>query len=371
MIRTGRNPAPPHREPTKASEPALNVEPLTLPLPVAPWDMPRPPTTPPAHRTAGRPVDARLTSSAAAVEPTRASGPLPSTPVESTKASCPPSSPVSSTRASSSPPSTPASSTIHPEPAPASGQSTQGQEDLTQLSEMVGNLVNLLGDVIGDVVGDALAENSRRVEQRHAQEQENLARAIEAAMDRQEVRFRAALEQQAQAFAAVLDRHVEVQAESLKTILREVLHDRPTTSVDDEPAPTTAEALQELQETLRLGFGEVRTALDRHHRELMEVVRVELRPLAKAALTHLTIASPGAPSSDISVAASAALVRAPPGERTTGRAAAAPNTCVGPENIDDAEPERSVERSRSGSERHHSNAPADADDLRLSQELSQ
>ena len=229
--------------------------------------------------------------------------------------------------------------------------------------------MNLLGDVIGDVVGDALAENSRRVDERHAQDQENLARTVEAAMERQEVRFRAALEQQAQAFAAALDRHVEVQAESLKTILREVLHDRSATSVDEHPASTTAEALQELQEALRLGFGEVRTALDRHHRELMEVVRAELRPLAKAALTHLTTASPGAPSSDLSVAASAALMRGPPGEHSNGRVAAAPNARVGPENIDDAEPERSVEPSRSRPEIHHINIPADTDDPRLTQEV--
>ena len=309
--------APPHEpRPTKAPEPALSIEPLTLPLPVAPWDMPRSP----ASRAAGRPAAPRPFGSETAVESTRASSPPRPIPVESMGAS----SPLTSI---------PPSSSTQPEPAPASGPSTQGPEDLTQLGEMVGNVVNLLGDVIGDVVGDALAENSRRVEQRRTHEQENLARTIEAVMERQEDRFREALEQQAQAFAAALDRHVELQAESLKTILREVLHEQPATSADEGPASKTAEGLQELQETLRLGFGEVRTALDRHHRELMEVVRTELRPLAKAALTHLTILTPprtNAPSPAIPIAESTTCLRAPP-------VAPASKARVGPETSDDAE----------------------------------
>lgn len=166
-------------------------------------------------------------------------------------------------------------------------QPSSTSDDLAQTTEMLGGLVNLLGEVVSDAVGDGFTQAIIHIEQVHAQDRDSLARNFEAALDRQEARFREALERQAENFAAAIVRQAELQAENIRAILQESLAGR-SAAPDAESvsahtvAPSrTAEVLEDLQETLRIGFGEVRAALDRHHRELMEVAWAATRPLAK------------------------------------------------------------------------------------------
>lgn len=164
--------------------------------------------------------------------------------------------------------------------------------------------VDLVGEIIGEIVGDTL----------------------EAALDCQQKQFLAILEQQDARLAALLERQAtihsqemaslaEANAENIRAILREVLSARPPTPMQlstEEPSPGPAasfEVVADLQETLRLGFGEIRGGLNQHHNEVMMVVRNELRPLAQAALAWL-VGQARAPTS-------APVAQAPGGEATT------------------------------------------------------
>ena len=196
-------------------------------------------------------------------------------------------------------------------------------EDLAQTTEMIGSLVNLLGEVVGTAVGDGLAEAVDRLEQSHALDRDHLAQNLAAVLDQQATRFQQALERQAENFAAAMARQAELQTENLRTILREVLKEAPVPA-DAATVSKTVEVLADLQETLRLGFGEVRTALDRHHRELMDVVRAEVRPLAKAAVARLapprTAVPPATPSPSDSPGQSTVVhLRAPPPQPASSR----------------------------------------------------
>jgi hypothetical protein len=196
-------------------------------------------------------------------------------------------------------------------------------EDLAQTTEMIGSLVNLLGEVVGTAVGDGLAETVDRLEQSHALDRDHLAQSLAAVLDQQATRFQQALERQAENFAAAMARQAELQTENLRTILRETLKETPAPA-DSATVSKTVEVLADLQETLRLGFGEVRTALDRHHRELMDVVRAEVRPLAKAAVARLTpprtAVPPATPSpSDSPGQSTVVQLRAPPPQPASNR----------------------------------------------------
>jgi len=139
------------------------------------------------------------------------------------------------------------------------------------LHTLIGPIVRLLGEVVGEAVRQSVDAAVGQMQQVHAREREDLAQRFEAALDRQDARLKSTLEQQAR-------QHTE----ELRTLAAEV--SRPAAAASS--GETTA-ILEELQETLRLGFGEVRGALDRHHHEFMSILRAELRPLAQAATTHL------------------------------------------------------------------------------------
>lgn len=148
---------------------------------------------------------------------------------------------------------------------------------------MLGAVVHLLTDIVGETVRQSVDAAVARLEQTHTRERDALAERFEAALERQDTRLREVLEHQARQ-----------HADDLRIILRDALTQRPA---GPTPTPTTeAGLLDELQETLRLGFGEIRGALDRHHKELMHVVRAELQPLAQAVRSHLTRPEPPKPS---------------------------------------------------------------------------
>jgi len=139
------------------------------------------------------------------------------------------------------------------------------------LNPLIGPIVRLLGEVVGEAVRQSVDAAVGQMQQVHARERNDLAQRFEAALDRQDARLKSTLEQQAR-------QHTE----EMRALATEVSCRAAATS----PGASTA-VLEELQETLRLGFGEVRGALDRHHHEFMSILRAELRPLAQAATTHL------------------------------------------------------------------------------------
>jgi hypothetical protein len=139
---------------------------------------------------------------------------------------------------------------------------------------MLGAVVRLLTEVIGETVRQSIDAAVERLEQAHARERDTLVERFEAALERQDARLHEVLEHQARQ-----------HAEELHVILHDALAQRP--APETSPTTHTAGALDELQETLRMGFGELRGALDRHHHTLMSVVRAELLPLAQAARNHL------------------------------------------------------------------------------------
>jgi|JI6StandDraft_1071083.scaffolds.fasta_scaffold00344_20 hypothetical protein len=170
---------------------------------------------------------------------------------------------------------------------------------------MLGAVVRLLTEVIGETVRQSIDAAVERLEQAHARERDTLVERFEAALERQDARLHEVLEHQARQ-----------HAEELHVILHDALAQRP--APETSPTTHTAGALDELQETLRMGFGELRGALDRHHHTLMSVVRAELLPLAQAARNHLNRPEPpesGAPDQPRTPAAPpprASPPRAPP-----------------------------------------------------------
>lgn len=150
------------------------------------------------------------------------------------------------------------------------------------IDAMLGAVVRLLTEVVGETVRQSIDTAVERLEQAHARERNALVERFDAALERQDSRLRTILEHQAQQ-----------HAKELRAILQDTLVQHPAAPITTPPAETTA-VLDELQETLRLGFGEVRGALDRHHKELI-AMRAELRPIAQAALTHLHRPEPPTP----------------------------------------------------------------------------
>ncbi len=155
---------------------------------------------------------------------------------------------------------------------------------------MLDTVVRLLDDVIGHSITEALT----RMEQAHTRDLTALTQVFESLFERQEARHRESLERQDALLHEILERQARTRADELRTILQETAAQHPAVPhpTDD---PTATAALEELQETLRLGFGEVRGSLDRHHHELMNAVRADLRPLAQAALARLCASEPPSP----------------------------------------------------------------------------
>lgn len=157
-----------------------------------------------------------------------------------------------------------------------------------EIAALVERGVTLIGEVLGEIVSDTLENILERQEMQ-----------LVALLEYQDARLAGLLETQARAHAAELAALAEANAENLRTILREVLGERPSPPAprpveDSPPLPAmTPEVVTDLQETLRLGFGEIRGGLNQHHNEFMMVVRSELRPLAQAALAWLVTQTSG------------------------------------------------------------------------------
>lgn len=194
---------------------------------------------------------------------------------------------------------------------------------------MLGAVVRLLAEVVGETVRQSIDTAVERLEQAHARERNALADRFEAALRSQDGRLQQVLEHQAR-------QHTE----DLRVILRDALAQRPT--ADASPPTDTANALEEFQETLRMGFGEVRSALDRHHHALMTLMRAEIPPLAQAARNHLNRPEPpkppaaDEPRTPTIPPSRASPPRAPPARdgHTSSRLQAAIND-GDPENLDD------------------------------------
>ena len=165
-----------------------------------------------------------------------------------------------------------------------------------QLDMLMASAVRVLDGVVGQAAGQAVTDALARMEQSHAHDLAALAERFEAALERQEARSRELLERQDERLRELLERQDErlrevlacqarAHAEDLRAALREVASER---SERHAEAPTTCEgtpspeAWQEIQETLRLGFGEVRSALDRNNHELTKL-RAERAPSPIAA----------------------------------------------------------------------------------------
>jgi hypothetical protein len=179
-------------------------------------------------------------------------------------------------------------------------------------------LAQLCATVLGDIIGDCVNET------------------LEAVLDRQEARLAELLESQERQHAAEMARLAEANAENLRSILREVLSERPSlptpqTAEAPHAVPTAAtEAVAELQETLRVGLGNVRAGLNQHHNELMAIVRSELRPLAQAALAWFTSSSPSATTAAKSPEPSATAPAHEPESARPDTTPPAPTACVPP-----------------------------------------
>jgi DNA anti-recombination protein RmuC len=162
---------------------------------------------------------------------------------------------------------------------------------------LLASVVRVLDDVVGQAAGQAVTDALARLEQSHARDLAALAERFEAALERQEARSRELLERQDERLRELLERQDErlrevlasqarAHADELRAVLREVASERSEHPVGAtfEGAPSP-EAWQEIQETLRLGFGEVRSALDRNNHELTKVQakRAPLAPIAASA----------------------------------------------------------------------------------------
>lgn len=168
-------------------------------------------------------------------------------------------------------------------PPPGTEPSPPTIPGASEVDAMLGAVVRLLTAVVGETVRQSIDTAVERLEQTHARERNALAERFEAALQSQDARLQKILEHQARQ-----------HAEDLRTILRDAL---PQHHAAEASQPTNpGDALEEFQETLRMGFGEVRSALDRHHHALMNLVRTELVPLAQSARAHLNRPEPPRPT---------------------------------------------------------------------------
>lgn len=307
---TATSATPPSEEPRRPvqverREP-LPIEPLTLPPPVAPWDMLRP-SSRPCSRCAG---DSRSPAPAPSSTTTPASQPTP------------PPRPEDAPRSTAKPDSPPQASSVD-SALPLDGQlqlnldaKAGGEQDIARMAEVIGGAVNALGEVVGDSVSDSVKAALQHLEERHAEDQEHLVQRLEAALERQTTRLCEALERQAEHFAAAMAR----QTENLRTTIGEVLGADAHGSSAEPNGSRRAAELAGLQEALRAGFADVRAAFESNHRELMDTVRTELRRSVEAAPTRFTppslpirsmVASPSC-SRETSAAPDAVPTRAPP-----------------------------------------------------------
>ena len=144
-----------------------------------------------------------------------------------------------------------------------------------QLDMLLASVVRVLDGVVGQAAGQAVTDVLARLEQSHARDLAALAERFEAALERQEARSRELLERQDERLRELLERQDERLRELMASQAR--AHADELRAVLLEVASERSEHCEEIQETLRLGFGEVRSALDRNNHELTKL-RAERAP---------------------------------------------------------------------------------------------
>ena len=168
-----------------------------------------------------------------------------------------------------------------------------------QLGTLLASVMRVLDDVVTHAVGQAVTDALAQMGQAHARDLAALVERFDEALERQDARLHEVLERQDARMRDVLASQARAHADELRAALRDVQAERPTPSDVPGEHATIPAAFEELQESLRVGFGEVRGALDRNHYASMKLVRAELAPLA-AALTRP--ANPAtAPSDEASI----------------------------------------------------------------------
>ena len=200
-----------------------------------------------------------------------------------------------------------------PEPVDAPSASANAGGPPQQLDMLLASVARLVNDVVGQAAGQAVTDALSRLEQSHARELTALAERFEAALERQDARTRELLERQDARLREVLASQARAHADELRAVLREVASARTEERPTCDGAPFL-EACQELQETLRLGFGELRSALDRNNHNLLKL-RTPPAPIAAPRAPEpeaLEPAAPAAPGPAPALQPRAGPARSPP-----------------------------------------------------------
>lgn len=146
---------------------------------------------------------------------------------------------------------------------PVSGQPASEQ---AEVAAALASVVRILDDIVEQAVGLGITDAFARLERSHAQDLSALAERFEAALERQDKRHHELLERQDARLEELLTIHAKARAEALRAA-----HENTTI-----PA-----AIEELQETMRLGFGELRASLNQGNHELTRL-RTECAALTSA-----------------------------------------------------------------------------------------
>lgn len=118
-----------------------------------------------------------------------------------------------------------------------------------------------------------------------ASEHERQSALLQSLLEQQDARLADLLAYQAERHAAEMARLMESHAETLRSLLCETPSPAVATATTIPPPDSSEhDALAELQETLRLGFGELRAGLTHNQQTLARTLRDELHPLVQAAL---------------------------------------------------------------------------------------
>ena len=168
--------------------------------------------------------------------------------------------------------------TPSPEEAAPSPGSPQATSEQAELAAVLASVVRVLDDIVDQAVGNAIADAFARLERSHAQDLSALAEHFEAALERQDKRHQELLERllerQDARLQHLLTTQTKAHADDLRAALLEV---HPTQSTANENTALPA-AIEELQETTRRGFGELRAALDRGN-HVLTTLRTECTSL--------------------------------------------------------------------------------------------
>lgn len=164
---------------------------------------------------------------------------------------------------------------VAPTPPPPTQPPVSGQpaNEQAEVAAALASVVRILDDIVEQAVGKGIADAFARLERSHAEDLSALAERFEAALERQDKRHHQLLERQDARLEELLTIHAKARAEDLRAALLEVHQTHENTTI---PA-----AIEELQETMRLGFGELRASLNQGNHELTRL-RTECAALTSA-----------------------------------------------------------------------------------------